>query len=129
MRCPAIPREDEFQPERPWCAGDALSAVLQLVRDPQRWLRDDDLAFARDANGQSCSAHSREAVRFSWRGALFRLVPTMEQRQVVFAALDAVDHRIARINVTRGSNLNHREVIKALEDAISHQQRLPRKGD
>lgn len=127
--CPAIPREEDVQPHRPWCPADALAAILQLVRDPVHWLRDDDMAFARDRDGRPCSAQSRDATRFSWRGAVFRLVPSMERRQLVFSALDAVDGRIARINVTRGSVLSHREVICALEDAISYQQRLLRKGD
>lgn len=122
------PRE-EIQARRPWCLSDALDAILRLIRDPRHWLRDDDMAFARDCDGRPCSAHCREAVSFSWRGAVFRLVPSMERRQRVFAALDAVDVRIARINVTRGSVLSHRDVVCALEDAISHQQRLRQEGD
>lgn len=123
--------DDDRSRRELWRLLDSLRAALALIKDRDRWLADDDSdwCIAKDKAGRRCAAISAQAVAFTWRGAVFRVLPDMQRRQLLFEALDRADQRVAHIPVGRGYILSHDEIVLAFEGAIAEQERLRQRGD
>lgn len=107
-----------LQPARPWRAVDGLEAALRLFEDPACWVPDSARCFARDAQGEAVPAIAAVAVRFSWRGAVFRVAATMERRRQVFEALDRANPLLAAVPKANVKDWSHAEIVQAFRAAI-----------
>ena len=110
---------DILQPARPWSVAEGLQRVLRLIEDPACWLPDGDACFARDASGAPVPATSGEAVRFTWRGAVFRVASSMERRSQIFEALDQERPSLAKMPQGRAPQWSHVEVIEAIRATLA----------
>jgi hypothetical protein len=97
---------------------ERLLAVLALIERRESWLPESEPCVAQDGAGTRCSASAAEAVRWSWRGAVYRVAPSLADREAIFAALDLANNLLAR----PGDGhifWEHREVLAIFRRAVA----------